>query len=153
MGVGRPAAELEADYASLDHDPAQSFAGLPMLRCALESLSRGLPAPDPRAPPLLGSRSSPSLTTPLRIGLPAAAFPRGCGEYLRHEGSRPATRTRASVADTTRSWTEAGSLIVSHADTMHPEYQYSSQNRDGPCSSVEILVIFGKPARLIHKHC
>jgi hypothetical protein len=156
MGVGGPAAKLEADYAGLDHDTAHSLAGLPSLRCALESISHNLATPDPGAPTLLGPRSlrsSPSLTAPLPIGPPAAAFPCGCGEHLRHEGSRLATRTRASVADTTKSWTEVGNLIVSHADTMHQEHQYSSQNRDGPCSSVEILAIFGAPARRINKHC
>jgi len=117
MGVGRPAAGLQAHDPGLDHDTARPPARPSLGGGSLEPIGHGLAPADAGAPPLPGTAlpaSRPSLPSHLSRRERAAVRLGRHGHDLGHEGQRPAACSGAPVADAAWSWPEVGCLVAGH---------------------------------------
>ena len=115
MGVGSPAAELQAHDPGLDHDPAHALARATLTGRELQPIGHGLAAADPGAPSLLGPRppgAAPTLPAHLGQLQRTAIGPGGRSHDLIHKGPRPWVHPGATITHAAKSWAEVGGVVA-----------------------------------------
>jgi hypothetical protein len=126
MGVGRPAAHLQAHDARLDHDPAHPRVRATLGSHPLDPIRHRLSATDPRAPSLLGPRpcaAAPPLPAHLRERHRTTIGPGRRAHDLRQERLRPCACAGAAIAYAAGPWSEFEGVVVGHGRQIAPTIQ------------------------------
>ena len=127
VGVGSPAAQLEAHDPRLDHDPAHALARATLTSRELQPIRHRLAAADPGAPSLLGPcPHAAALPLPAHLGQlqRTAIGPGGRSHDLSHKGSRPWVHPGATITHAARSWAEVEGVVAAHARQIAPRSEW-----------------------------
>jgi hypothetical protein len=122
VGIGCPAAHLQADDPRLDHDPSHPRVRSTLSRHPPEPIGHGLAAADPGAPSLprpLLSTAAPSVAAHLGELQRAAVRIGRCPHDLGYEGARIAS-TSAAIAYTAGSRAKVEVVVASHVRQIAP---------------------------------